>query len=93
MESKDYNVMSEHGITDQEYVDRFGLPQELVGTPEMNDWMLNKTYEDNIVDCTEDLMSKGKDRNKATGKCKSIAGKNRKAAMKLLKEVQKRRGY
>jgi len=27
----DYNVMSEHGVTDQEYVDQFGMPQELVG--------------------------------------------------------------
>jgi hypothetical protein len=93
MEQRDYNVMSENGITDQEYVDRFGLPQALVGTPEMNDWMLNKTYEDNIVDCTEDLISKGESRDKAKSKCTSIAGKNKKAAMKLLKEVQKRRGY
>jgi hypothetical protein len=93
METRNYNVMSEHGITDQEYVERFGLPQTLAGTPEMNDWMLNKTYEDNIVDCTEDLINKGESRRKAAGKCTLIAGKNKREAIKLLKEVQKRRGY
>jgi len=93
MENRNYNVMSEHGITDQDYVERFGMPQELVGTPEMNDWMLKKTFEDNIVDCTESLINKGESRDKAESKCRSIANKNKKEAMKLLKEVQKRRGY
>jgi hypothetical protein len=89
----DYNVMSEHGVTDQEYVDQFGMPQELVGKTEMNEWMINKVYDDNLRDCTEDLMSKGEQRNKAENRCKITANKNKVAAKKLLTSVEKRRGY
>jgi hypothetical protein len=88
----DYNVMSEHGVTDQEYVDQFGLPQALVGKPEMNEWMINKVYEDNIRDCTEGMEADG---HAAASKkeCKKAAEKNRTEAKKLLHTVKKRRGY
>ena len=89
----DYNVMSEHGVTDQEYVDQFGMPQELVGKTEMNEWMINKVYDDNLRDCSDELVSKGHVRDKANKECKLTAEKNKKEAYKLLKSVQKRRGY
>ena len=45
---RDYNIMSLDGITDQEYVDLFGVPQELANTPEINKWLINDTYEKNL---------------------------------------------
>ena len=93
MEQRDYNVMSEHGITDQEYADKFGLPQELVGSPEMNDWMMRKVYEDNMRDCSDKLIEEGYSREKAENECHKTAVKNKNEAAKLLKSVQKRRGY
>jgi hypothetical protein len=92
MEERDYNTMSEHGITDQDYADQFGLPQALVGTPAMNDWMINKIYEDNLRNCQGELETTGH-AAAARKECLKMASKSRDEARKLLKSVQKRRGY
>lgn len=93
MAERNYNVMSEHGVTDQEYADDFGLPQELVGTPDMNDWMIDKIYEDNVRDCSDALVSQRHDRGRALNICKKTAERNKTEAYALLRSVQKRRGY
>lgn len=43
---KDYNYMALQGydITDDEYAEQFGCPQEVVGTPEINNWMIDRVY-------------------------------------------------
>ena len=45
---RDYNIMSLDGTTDQEYVDLFGVPEELANTPDINKWLINDTYEKNL---------------------------------------------
>ena len=35
-------------VTDQEYIDTFGLDPALAGTPELNEAMLNQQYKENV---------------------------------------------
>ena len=37
--AKDYNIMAGAGISDQDFVDMQGLPQELAQTPNLHLWM------------------------------------------------------
>ena len=48
--SRDYNILALRGgqVTDQEYVETFGLDPALAGTPGLNDAMLEQAYQDNL---------------------------------------------
>ena len=48
--SRNYNIIALRGgsVSDQEYVETFGLDPALAGTPGLNDAMLNKVYQENI---------------------------------------------
>ncbi len=67
---KDYNVMALRGsgITDQEYVETFGLDPALAGTPALNDVMLNKVMQENI----DSGMEEGKAKQEMDKAAKSI---------------------
>jgi len=47
---KNYNFMALKGIEidDSEYVDEYGIPPELAYTPELNYWMLNHVFTQNV---------------------------------------------
>ena len=47
---KNYNIVALRGgaVTDQEYVETFGLDPALAGTPALNDAMLDSIHADNI---------------------------------------------
>ena len=42
--AKDYNLVSHMGITDQDYVELEGLPQEIANTADIHFWMTYHTY-------------------------------------------------
>ena len=44
---RDYNILALEGITDQDYVNDFGVPQELANTPGINKWLIQDTYDKN----------------------------------------------
>ena len=85
--------MSLEGIKDQEYVDNFGAPQELVNTPAINEWMINDTYEQNLTAEYEAAIDAGSNQNEAKQWANKIANNGRNEARKLLKKVRKARGY
>jgi len=90
---QEHNIMSLEGITDQEYVDNFGAPQELVNTPAINEWMINDTYEQNLTAEYEAAIDAGSNQNEAKQWANKIANNGRNEARKLLKKVRKARGY
>ena len=92
-EHKDYNIMSEHGMTDMEYMEEFGVPEQLVGTPGINKWMINYTYEGNIQAEQDRMIKDGVDTEVARAKATRIAEKSRKQAISNLRQVIERRGY
>jgi len=90
---KDYNIMSLEGITDQDYVDSFGVPQELANTPKINDWMINDTYEKNLTMEYEAALKSGRSEDEAKRWANKVAINGRNESRKLLKKVKKLRGY
>lgn len=56
MEKKNYNFMALKGIDidDSEYVDEYGIPPELAYTPELNYWMLNHVFSQNVAYFTKE---------------------------------------
>ena len=46
-DKRSYNILAMEGITDQEYVDNFGVPQELAYTKGINKWLIEDTYKNN----------------------------------------------
>ena len=42
--SRDYNIMAHAGISDQDFVDMQGLPQELAQTANLHLWMTYQIY-------------------------------------------------
>ena len=55
--AKDYNIMAGAGISDQDFVDMQGLPQELAQTADLHLWMTYKIYLGNKeLDYREFLM-------------------------------------
>ena len=70
---QEHNIMSLEGITDQEYVDNFGVPQELVNTPAINEWMINDTYEKNLTAEYEAAIEAGSNQNEAKQWANKIA--------------------
>ena len=85
--------MSELGVTDMEYVEEFGMPEELAGTPGINDWMIQHVYEGNLSAETKKMMDDGVDPDVATKKATTMADESRMTAKAGLKLVTKRRGY
>ena len=75
---KSYNYLALRGagVDDMEYVEQFGLPQEVAYTPRINDVMLDKVYEDNI----------------AAGVTEEQATKNRAQSARDIKELLAKRG-
>jgi hypothetical protein len=90
---QEHNIMSLEGITDQEYVDNFGVPSELANSAAINDWMINDTYERNITAEYEAAIKEGRNENEAKQWANKVANQGRSEARKLLKKVRKARGY
>ena len=75
--SRNYNIIALRGgsVTDQEYVETFGLDPALAGTPGLNDAMLEKAYNDNIDAGVEEKTAMAK-RSKASQDVKRLLAKN-----------------
>jgi len=52
MSKKSYNYLALRGanVDDMEYVEEFGLPEDVAYTPLINDVMLKRVYDENIAD-------------------------------------------
>ena len=90
---RDYNIMSLDGTTDQEYVDLFGVPEELANTPDINKWLINDTYEKNLDLEYNKAIRLGRSEKEANAFASSVANKGRKQAWKNVHRIQKSRGY
>jgi hypothetical protein len=90
---KEHNIMSESGVTDQEYVNKHGVPPELAGTPEINDWMVNKVYDQNFQAEYERATIGGMSEEKATSRARKVADKGKRQGKKTISEIKKTRGY
>ena len=93
MENKDYNIMAHMGVTDMDYVEEMGMPEALVGTPAMNDWMIQHVFEGNLEAETKEFIANGDEPDVAKKKAHKLAMANKQAAQLNLKKVMKARGY
>jgi hypothetical protein len=71
-------------VSDQDYADSFGAPQELVGTPAINDWMLDSVEKQNV----QQYQMDGDTLNKATAK----AAETRAGVQKTIDELMAKKG-
>ena len=81
--NKNYNFMALQGIEidDADYVDEYGVPPELAYTPELNYFLLNRVYEENIQDFMEEYnMSQPEAQKKAA----AIRDQKRKEVRELM---------
>lgn len=85
--------MSEYGVKDLDFVSEFEMPDDLVGTPAVNDWMINKVYEDNLRAETTINLNNGMDSKEAIKLATRMANEGRQEAKKNLANVRKSRGY
>ena len=77
-EQLDHNIMAIDGVKDREYVELFGVPKALANTSEINNWLINDTYEKNLeLEYTQAIKR----------------GRSEQEARNLLKEVKQKRGY
>mgnify|MGYP003141547042 FL=1 len=90
---RDYNIMSLDGTTDQEYVDLFGVPEELANTPDINKWLIEDTYDKNLDLEYKKAIRLGRSEKEANAFASSVANKGRKQAWKNVHRIQKSRGY
>jgi len=90
---RSYNILAMEGITDQDYVDNFGVPQELANTPGINKWLIEDTYRKNIEAEYKRAIKSGRTEEEANKFAKEVAEKGRKEARKALNKQQKSRGY
>ena len=90
---KNYNPMSEMGVSDQEVIQELGLDPELANTPKLNDVAFEKIYQRNVVALRTKYLAEGYSLIDAKEKAVKMAKKLRKEAEKFLKKVQKDRGY
>ena len=51
---KNYNLLSLNGYEDEHFVETYGMPKDLAGTPEMNIWMTDYTYKMNVKQSMKD---------------------------------------
>jgi hypothetical protein len=92
-DTKDYNIMSEYGVKDSDYVKEFGMPEELAGTGGINDWLINKVYEDNLREETTANLQNGMDSKEAIQLATRIAKEGKEEAKRNVLKVKKIRGY
>jgi len=92
-EKRDYNIMSLDGVTDQEYVELFDVPSNVANTPEINNWLINDTYEKNLELEYNAAIKNGRSEPSAIKWSHKVANKGRKDARNLLNQVQQKRGY
>ena len=90
---RDYNILALEGITDQDYVDDFGAPQELANTPGINKWLIEDTNTKNIEAEYRRAIKQGRTEEEANNFAKEVADRGRKEARRALNKVQKARGY
>jgi len=62
-----YNLSALRGldINDMDYVETFNMPHRLAHTPEINDFMLDRTYEDNVASFLESGLRESEAHTKA----------------------------
>ena len=70
---KNYNVLSDQGVTDIDLVETLKLDPQLAGTPEINDAAYQRMFDMNV----KGFMAKGM----TEGQARAKAGRLRKAAM------------
>jgi hypothetical protein len=92
-QKRDYNIMAIDGVSDQEYVEHFGVPKELANTPKINEWLINDTYEKNLALEYTSAIKNGRSEQEAERWSHKVANKGRKEARNLVKQVQQKRGY
>tara|TARA_B110000211_G_C13764455_1_gene414685 strand:+ start:20 stop:310 length:291 start_codon:yes stop_codon:yes gene_type:complete len=90
---RDYNIMSQDGMTDQDYVDEFGVPQELANTPGINKWLIQDTYDKNLDLEYQHAIKLGRTKEEANAWAKKIAEKGKRDAWHTVHQVQKGRGF
>jgi hypothetical protein len=90
---KNYNIMSLDGITDQEYVDMFGVPLELANTPQINKWLIDDTYSQNLDLEYKHALKQGRSETEAKAWAKKVADKGKRDAQENVKNITKSRGY
>lgn len=78
------NALMGMDVTDEDYVKEYGVPQELAGTPAINDWMIEDTRVKNINYYLDEGMSE-KEANK-------LANGNADVAKKRLKDLMASKG-
>ena len=93
MENKDYNIMSEQGIKDIDLIEEFGLDPALAGSPEINNAMIQKVYDDNVEVETRIGIEEGMEPRLATQSAMKHADTLKKDTIRNLRQVIKRRGY
>lgn len=92
-EKKEHNILSMDGVKDSEYVTEFGVPNNIANTPEINNWLINDTYEKNLELEYNNAIQLGRSESEAQSYSKQMANKGRAEARKLLKQVKEKRGY
>jgi hypothetical protein len=92
-DKRSYNILAMEGITDQEYVDNFGVPQELAYTKGINKWLIEDTYKKNVEAEHRKAIKQGRTEEEAMMFAKEVADKGRKDAWRSLSKAQKARGY
>tara|TARA_R100001244_G_C5137080_1_gene127097 strand:- start:552 stop:842 length:291 start_codon:yes stop_codon:yes gene_type:complete len=90
---RDYNILALEGITDQDYVDNFGVPKELANTSGINKWLVEDTYNKNIDLEYRKAIKLGRTEEQANKFATSVANKGRKEAWKAIHKAEKARGY
>ena len=92
-EKREHNILSMEGVKDSEYVKEFGVPNNMANTPELNNWLINDTYEKNLELEYNKAIQLGRSESEAQSYSKQMANKGRAEARKLLKQVKEKRGY
>lgn len=86
-DKKNYNFMALQGIeiSDEEYVDEYGVPPELAYTSELNMWLIDKVYNENVqyLQDEEDMT---------LSQAQAEAGKIRDAKKAEVKELMAQKG-
>jgi len=90
---RDYNIMSTDGVTDQEYVELFGVPNEIANTPKINNWLIEDTYNKNLDLEYKKAIKQGRTDKEAQSFAAKVANKGRKEARSNVQKVTKSRGY
>jgi len=93
MSGKDYNVMSEYGVKDTDYCKEFGMPEDICGTPKVNDWLIEKVYTDNRTAELDANLKAGMETKEATKLAEQVASEGRQEAKRNVFMVKQARGY